>query len=66
MQIIINGEPRDTPEPLTILGLLHFLQVDPERVAVELNREIIKAKNWELTNLTPSAQVEIVQFVGGG
>ena len=66
MQITINGEAHNTPGPLSILGLLHSLEIDPERVAIELDRQIVKAKNWDSTLLAPGAQLEIVQFVGGG
>jgi sulfur carrier protein len=64
--IIVNGESRTAPEGQTILGLLRDLRLDPERVAVELDRRIVKPPRWETTALTPGAQVEIVQFVGGG
>ena len=66
MEIIINGEAHNTSGPLTILGLLHSLHIDPERVAIELDRQIVKAKNWESTVLAPGSEIEIVQFVGGG
>jgi thiamine biosynthesis protein ThiS len=42
------------------------LQLDPERVAVELNRRIVKPPEWEKTRLSPGAELEIVHFVGGG
>jgi sulfur carrier protein len=64
--IIVNGESRSAPEGQTILGLLQDLRLDPERVAVELDRRIVKPPNWETTLLAPGAQIEIVQFVGGG
>lgn len=66
MQIIVNGEPRATPEGQTVLGLLHQLQLDPARVAVELDRQIVKQPKWSETALSAGAQLEIVQFVGGG
>ena len=66
IEIVINGESRATSEGQTVLGLLHQLQLDPSRVAVELNRRIVKQPNWPETILSPGAQLEIVQFVGGG
>ena len=66
MQIIVNGEPRVTPEGQTVLGLLHQLQLDPARVAVELDRKIVKQPKWSETALSAGSQLEIVQFVGGG
>jgi sulfur carrier protein len=64
--VIVNGEGRRIPEHETILGLLHSLELAPDRVAVELNREIVKKAEWETTKLRDGAKLEIVQFVGGG
>jgi thiamine biosynthesis protein ThiS len=64
--IVVNGEDRTVSEGQTILGLLRELQIDPARVAVELDRRIVKQPNWDATALGPGAQLEIVQFVGGG
>jgi thiamine biosynthesis protein ThiS len=66
MEIVVNGERQCTPEGQTVLGLLEQLQIDPARVAVELNRRIVKQPLWRETTLDRGAQVEIVQFVGGG
>ncbi|HWB86833.1 MAG TPA: sulfur carrier protein ThiS [Bryobacteraceae bacterium] len=64
--IVINGEPQITNEGQTVLGLLGQLGIVPERVAVELNRRIVKQSAWEQTVLEAGAEIEIVQFVGGG
>jgi sulfur carrier protein len=64
--VIVNGEDRLIPERETILGLLKTLELPPDRVAVELNREIVKRAQWESTELRDGAKLEIVQFVGGG
>lgn len=64
--ITVNGEPRAADEGQTVLGLLEQLQLDPARVAVELDRRILKQPLWRETTLHAGAQVEIVQFVGGG
>ena len=66
IEITVNGEPQTTPQGQTILGLLQQLELDPERVAVELDRRIVKSPVWQETVLRPGAQLEIVQFVGGG
>ncbi len=66
IEIHVNGEPRTVPPGETILDLLRELQLDPERVAVELNRKIVKKPEWDTVALETGAQVEIVQFVGGG
>jgi thiamine biosynthesis protein ThiS len=66
IEIVINGEPHTTTEGQTVLGLLQQLQLDPSRVAVELDRRIVRQPTWGQTLLRAGAQVEIVQFVGGG
>jgi sulfur carrier protein len=66
IQIEINGESRSAPYGQTILQLLETLGLDPARVAVELDRRIVKPPDWPATWLAEGAQLEIVQFVGGG
>jgi thiamine biosynthesis protein ThiS len=66
ISISLNGEPHSTLEGQSILDLLRTLEIDPERVAVELDRRIVKQPRWADTELRAGAQVEIVQFVGGG
>jgi thiamine biosynthesis protein ThiS len=66
MEIVVNGERRMAQEGQTILGLLRELGLEPARVAVECDRRIVKQGLWPETVLRPGAQVEIVQFVGGG
>ena len=66
IEILLNGEPRTALPGQTVLGLLDQLELDPARVAVELDRRIVKQPHWAETVLRPGAEVEIVQFVGGG
>jgi len=66
IEIVVNGETRTAPPGQTILDLLQQLQLDPARVAVEMDRRIIKQPRWSETVLEPGARLEIVQFVGGG
>jgi sulfur carrier protein len=66
VKIVVNGEARSAREGQTILGLLEELQLDPSRVAVELDRRIVKQPLWAETVLRAGAEIEIVQFVGGG
>ncbi|HEY2016990.1 MAG TPA: sulfur carrier protein ThiS [Bryobacteraceae bacterium] len=66
IEIVVNGERQAAPAGQTILGLLQQLQLDPARVAVELDRRIVKQPRWNETVLEAGAQIEIVQFVGGG
>ncbi len=66
IEIMLNGERRSTPEGQTVLELLQQLELDPARVAIELDRRILKQPRWAETRLRPGAEIEIVQFVGGG
>jgi thiamine biosynthesis protein ThiS len=66
LEIVVNGEPRRAPAGQTVLGLLDELRLDPARVAVELDRRIVKRSEWASMELAQGAKLEIVQFVGGG
>lgn len=66
MRILLNGDPRDLPAPLTVQALLATLDIDPRVVAVELNRVVVKRARYVDTVIEEGAEVEIVAFVGGG
>lgn len=66
MKIIINGETRDCTSPLTLSELIHQMNMKSDRVAVELNRNIIPREKWTQIQLADNDHLEIVQFVGGG
>jgi thiamine biosynthesis protein ThiS len=68
MQILIrvNGEEHRTAVGQTLAGLFAELALDPQRVAVELNREIIRRPLWNAKVLGEGDSLEIVEFVGGG
>jgi len=63
--IVVNGEQKEIG-PLSVLGLLEMLEIDPRRVAVELNLEILPKPDYATTALQDGDRIEIVQFVGGG
>jgi thiamine biosynthesis protein ThiS len=54
------------PAKTTLLEVVRALNLEPERVAIEYNRAIIKREMWPSTALENGAEIEIVQFVGGG
>jgi thiamine biosynthesis protein ThiS len=64
--IVLNGEPRRVPEGMNLLGLLKFLEIDEQKVAVELNRSIVRKPEWDAAQVLEGAQIEVVWFVGGG
>jgi thiamine biosynthesis protein ThiS len=66
MNLIINGEDRQFESALTISTLLDRLGMKPDRVAVELNRELVPRERWGTTQLSDDDKLEIVHFVGGG
>jgi len=66
IEVFINGEPRPVPAGQTIAGLLDSLSIAFDRVAVELDRRIVRREHWPATPLEAGARVEIVHFVGGG
>jgi thiamine biosynthesis protein ThiS len=65
MNLIINGESRSS-EAETLTALVEQLGMKADRVAVELNREIVRRDAWPQTRLKDGDQLEIVHFVGGG
>jgi thiamine biosynthesis protein ThiS len=62
----INGETRTIPPVSNVAELLESLGISGSRVAVELNRKIVRRGEWERTPISNLDRVEIVQFVGGG
>ena len=66
IDIVVNGERKSVARGLTVQTLLETLDIPADRVAVELNKSIVRKRNWEDTPVAAGAQVEIVQFVGGG
>lgn len=66
MTITLNGERFELDQPLTVAGLLAHLDIDPRRVAVEHNLEIVKRQTYADVQLDEGDTVEIVNFVGGG
>jgi sulfur carrier protein len=69
MKLNINGEERDfsgVPTPFTLAALVENLGMKSDRVAVELNRDIVPRDRWAETMLNEGDRLEIVHFVGGG
>jgi thiamine biosynthesis protein ThiS len=65
MRLVINGEERDFAAA-TLEALVEELGMKSDRVAVELNREIVARERWTATALKDGDRLEIVHFVGGG
>ena len=67
MKLQINGEEREfSISPLTLAALVETLGMKLDRVAVELNRDIVPRNLWAETTLNEGDRLEVVHFVGGG
>jgi len=69
MNLQINGEERDFGEvssPFTLAALVEILGMKADRVAIELNRDIVPRDRWADTPLKDGDRLEVVHFVGGG
>ena len=66
MKLHINGEEKSFDSPLTLTELVEILGMKADRVAVELNRELVPRDRWSQTQLHEGDQLEVVHFVGGG
>ncbi|MCM8557394.1 sulfur carrier protein ThiS [Sphingomicrobium sediminis] len=66
MNIHVNGEPREVKEGVTIAALIEQIGLDPKKVAVERNREIVPRATLRDVAVEDGDTFEIVHFVGGG
>lgn len=66
MTVVVNGERKEVAEGVAVAELIKHLGLKPERLAVEVNRAIVRRGDWPSTTLSEGDRVEIVHFVGGG
>lgn len=66
MSLIVNGRSEPLPEPATVAGLLAAQKIAGQRLAVEVNGEIVPRSLWPQAVLTAGDRVEIVRAIGGG
>ena len=64
--IQVNGEPREVSGGITVAALLRELNIKSDRVAVELNLEIMERQAFETRYLQEGDRLEILSFIGGG
>ena len=67
----INGKSQRVDEfedqdSVSISKLLIHLKINPETVAVEVDRQVIDRENWDMFLIDSKNQIEIMKFVGGG
>jgi thiamine biosynthesis protein ThiS len=66
MQVILNGKPHSVDDGATVADMLRGLKIEPVRVAVEINEDIVPRKTFAETPIHEGDRIEIVTFVGGG
>lgn len=66
MKVLINGETKEIEKEASLSDLLEILALPDKRIAVELNREVVRRKDWEKIRIKDADKIEIVHFVGGG
>jgi len=65
MNVKVNGQAREVPDGTTVLSLLESIKLAPDKVAIELNRRLLKTEKYDAP-LNENDEIEIVTFVGGG
>jgi thiamine biosynthesis protein ThiS len=66
VNIVINGEVKELPRPLTLDELLRHFSLPSERVAIELNKAVVRRKDWAEVSVAEGDRLEVIHFVGGG
>lgn len=66
MRVEINGETKEIPRELNLSELLEYLSMPSRLLAIELNKEVVRRKNWADTRIKEKDKIEIIHFVGGG
>lgn len=66
MTVTINGEIKELESSVSLDRLLELFSLPHQRVAVELNRQVIRRKDWSETVVKDLDKIEVVHFVGGG
>ena len=65
-EIFLNGEKKTIPHGFTVAALVSFLDLVPQRLAIEYNLQILKREDWDKKVISSGDRIEIVHFVGGG
>ena len=66
LRVYVNGESRELSAPISLAVLITQLDLPAARIAVELNRAVVRRSEWRNTMLQDEDRIEIVHFVGGG
>ncbi len=66
LQITVNGQPHELEQETTVAELLLRFDLHPQRVAVEVNEQLVRRADFAQAALHDGDRVEIVTLVGGG
>jgi len=66
MRVFVNGEGREVGTAISLAELITQLDLPAARIAIELNRDVVRRSEWGSTMLKDDDRIEIVHFVGGG
>jgi thiamine biosynthesis protein ThiS len=66
LRVYVNGEARELSGPTSLAELITQLDLPAARIAVELNRAVVRRNDWATTIVNDQDRIEIVHFVGGG
>jgi thiamine biosynthesis protein ThiS len=66
MKVFVNGDEKDFETAISLADLIAQLDLPAPRIAIELNRDVVRRSDWGSTMLKYEDRIEIVHFVGGG
>jgi thiamine biosynthesis protein ThiS len=66
LRVYVNGEAKELSGPISLSELIAQLELPAARIAVELNRHVVRRNDWSTTTVNDDDALEIVHFVGGG
>ncbi len=66
IKILLNGETREVANEIRLDQLLDFFSLPKQRVAIELNNNVVRRPDWPETIIGDGDKIEVVHFVGGG
>ena len=64
--IYLNGEPREIPAETDLVGVLDAFSLPTQRIAIEVNKNVVRRTDWTTTRVREGDRLEVVHFVGGG
>lgn len=66
IRIFLNGECHEIEDRVSLDGLLDLFSLPRQRVAIELNKQVVRRQDWQSELIEDGDRIEVVHFVGGG